>query len=72
MLDKQFLKTKEGLVEHKSFILQEVVRWDVRTGGSLEKAQFQTKISTEKYVVDYSFEWADAVYFSTTICGSEL
>ncbi len=26
MLDKQFLKTKEGLVEHKSFILQEVVR----------------------------------------------
>jgi hypothetical protein len=39
--------------------------------GSLEKAQFQMTISTERNVVDYSSKWMDVVLFIATICGSE-
>jgi hypothetical protein len=37
-----------------------------------EKAQLQTTIYKEKYVIKYSPKWMGAIYFSTAICGSEL
>ncbi len=56
MLDKQVLRTEERPTRHMSFLPQEVVGQDVCTKGFQEKAQFQTMISTERDVIDYSSE----------------
>jgi hypothetical protein len=70
MLDKWVLRTKERPARHKFFLLQEVVQWDVWTGGLHKRHNSKRTISTERDVVDYSSKWADVVYFSATICSS--